>query len=99
MGVFQILISFFSFLQRATGTVGLKDIAQKCEDASEIVRIVRYYATEPMVAINEGEVQGKIRLADHFCNIAGRGGCLLEIDQYTTTTGVIDMVLKNDYVK
>ena len=99
VGVFQILISFFSFLQRATGTVGLKDIAQKCEDASEIVRIVRYYATEPMVAINEGEVQGKIRLADHFCNIAGRGGCLLEIDQYTTTTGVIDMVLKNDYVK
>lgn len=99
VGVFQILISLFSFLGRTTEAVGLKDVAQKCEDATEIIRIVRYYATEPMVAVGEGEVQGRVRLADHFCTIAGRGGCLLEIDQYTTTTGVLDMVLKNDYVK
>lgn len=99
VGIFQVLISLFTSVGRLSATVGAAGLAQKCKDGAEIIRIVRYYATEPMVATGPGEVQGKIRLRDHFCNIAGRGGCLVEVDQYTTTTGVIDLVLKNDYVK
>jgi divinyl chlorophyllide a 8-vinyl-reductase len=99
VGIFQVLISIFGSFENISRRLGLSEVSRKCMDAAEIIRIVRYYATEPMVALGPGEVQGRIRLRDHFCNIAGRGGCLVEIDQYTTTTGVLDMVLKNDYVK
>jgi divinyl chlorophyllide a 8-vinyl-reductase len=99
VGIFQVFISLFSSIRFISQTLRLQDIARKCENAVELVRIVRYYATEPMVAIGENEVQGEVFLRDHFCRIADRGGCLVEIDQYTTTTGVLDLVLKNDYVK
>ena len=99
LSVFQVLISSFKALSSLLRLLGQKELSTKAEDAVEIIRIVKYYATEPMVAIGEGEIQGEIRLRDHFCNIAGRGGCLLEVDQYTTTAGVLDLVLKNDYVK
>ena len=99
LSVFQILISSFTALSSLLRLLGQTELSTKADDAVEIIRIVKYYATEPMVAIEEGEIQGEIRLRDHFCNIAGRGGCLLEVDQYTTTAGVLDLVMKNDYVK
>lgn len=70
------------------------NLRQKCEDAAEIVRIVRYYASEPMVATGPGEVQGTKRLADHFKKIAERGGQLEEVDKMTTTTGAFELLVK-----
>ena len=67
---------------------------QKCADTAEIVRIVRYYASEPMVAIGPGEVQGTRKLADHFKKIAERGGQLEEVDKMTTTTGTLELLFK-----
>ena len=70
------------------------NLRQKCEDAAEIVRIVRYYASEPMVATGPGEVQGSRKLADHFKKIAERGGQLEEVDKMTTTAGTLELLVK-----
>jgi hypothetical protein len=40
-----------------------------------------------------------IRNSDHFRRIAARGGELEEIDPMTTTTGVLKLFTKNEYVK
>mmetsp|Transcript_8154 Transcript_8154/g.13559 ORF Transcript_8154/g.13559 Transcript_8154/m.13559 type:complete len:145 (+) Transcript_8154:859-1293(+) len=61
----------------------------------ECARIVRYYATEPMVALGEGEIQGRRMLKDHFRSIARRGN-LEEIDKMTTTLGVLETLVAKD---
>ena len=71
----------------------------KFEDASEIVRIIKYYSSEPMVCVGEGEIYGKTTLKDHFEKIAKSGGQLQEIDKMTTTSGILESFTKNDYVK
>ena len=38
-------------------------------------------------------------LSEHFRRIADRGGELEEIDLMTTTTGVLKLLTKNEYVK
>ena len=53
--VIDSLIGLFSMIESISRRLNLKRFEEKCSDASEIARIVRYYATEPMVAINEGE--------------------------------------------
>ena len=53
--VIDSLIGLFSMMESISRRLNLKRFEEKCSDASEIARIVRYYATEPMVAINEGE--------------------------------------------
>ena len=52
-----------------------------------------------MVATGKDEVHGKDTLQDHFRSIAENGGRLAEVDGYTTTSGVVGMVLKNEYVE
>jgi len=52
-----------------------------------------------MVAIGPGEVQGTVRLKDHFQKLAARGGQLKEIDKYTTTMGVVDLIVNKSYTK
>ena len=94
VGVFDVLLGLFSFAKKITETIGARELATKCDDAGEIVNIVKYYATEPMVATGDGEVQGSMRLSDHFQNL--KGG-LREVDQYTTTMGVVDLVMKQKY--
>lgn len=94
VGVFDVLLGVFSFAKKVTETFGARELATKCDDAGEIVNIVKYYATEPMVATGDGEVQGSMRLSDHFQNL--KGG-LREVDQYTTTMGVVDLVMKQKY--
>ena len=71
----------------------LENLRQKCEDAAEIVRIIRYYAEEPMVATEPGQVQGTRKLEDHFRDIAARGGELKEIDKMTTTAGALELLV------
>ena len=62
LGVFNILISAFLSLEALADGLNLKSLKEKFEDAAEVTRIVRYYASEPMVAIGKGEVQGKMKL-------------------------------------
>jgi hypothetical protein len=50
-----------------------------------------------MVAVGAGEVFGETGLGAHFNRLAARGGQLAERDQFTTTTGVLDLVLKDSY--
>lgn len=95
LGIIDALIGTFTLLERITETVNAQDWRRKCEDAAEIARIIRYYATEPMVTTGPGEIQGTVKLADHFARIAQRGGQLEEIDKMTTTTGVLDLLSKN----
>eukprot|EP01035_Chromulina_nebulosa_P021815 gene21815-28233_t len=64
----------------------MDELAQRFDDAMELTRIVYYYATEPMIATGPKEVQGKIKLCDHFNDIAMKGGKLDEVDPMTTTT-------------
>ena len=47
---------------------------------------------QPMVAIGPNEIQGSVRLSDHFEKIALRGGVLEEIDPMTTTAGVLSVI-------
>jgi divinyl chlorophyllide a 8-vinyl-reductase len=68
------------------------------EDVAEIARIVKYYAVEPMDATGEGQVQGKISLKDHFAKIAERSGQLEEIDKMTTSTGVLELLLRKELI-
>ncbi len=98
LGLIGGLISLFQGVKGLSSALNLHGLAQKCEDASEIARIVKYYAEEPMVAIGKGEVHGKDTLRDHFQSVAENGGKLAEVDSYTTTSGVVGMVLKNEYV-
>mmetsp|Transcript_24634 Transcript_24634/g.33789 ORF Transcript_24634/g.33789 Transcript_24634/m.33789 type:complete len:384 (-) Transcript_24634:44-1195(-) len=94
--IFDVLIFVFSRLERLFGNVKVAPLKSRFADAAEIARIVRYYATEPMVAVGPGEVQGHSRLVDHFRRIAERGG-LEEVDKMTTTTGVLELFTKNQY--
>jgi divinyl chlorophyllide a 8-vinyl-reductase len=98
LGLIGGLISFFQGVKALSTALNLEGFAQKCEDASEIARIVKYYAEEPMVAIGKDEVHGNDTLRDHFRSVADNGGRLAEVDGYTTTSGVVGMVLKNEYV-
>jgi len=94
VGIFDVFIALFSAARSVTEALGARNLTAKCEDAVEIVQIVKYYATEPMVAVQEGEVYGKITLKDHF---VAMGGQLREVDKLTTTAGVVDLLLKNKY--
>lgn len=100
VGLFDFLIFTFTKLEGSSKYLSFNDegkesLRQQFEDAAEIVRIVRYYATEPMVAIGSGEVQGETTLADHFRKIAARGGVLKEVDKMTTATGVLELFAQN----
>lgn len=100
LSIFEVLLNTFQAAGKVCRIVGFDNLAEKCDNGAEIVRIVKYYAVEPMVAIDvdKGEVQGNTKLIDHFKSIA-KTGKLKEIDKYTTTTGVLDMIIKDDYVK
>jgi hypothetical protein len=52
-----------------------------------------------MVALGPGEVQGTVRLRDHFAAIARAGGQLQEVDKMTTTAGILEVFISNDYMK
>jgi divinyl chlorophyllide a 8-vinyl-reductase len=99
LGIFDALINTFSGLELVCKFLRIPGWEQRMNDAAELARIVQYYASEPMVAIGPGEVQGTIRLKDHFAHLAARGGELIEIDLMTTTTGVLDVFSKNQYAK
>lgn len=62
LGIFDILISAFMNLEMVSTIFNMAGLKGKFEDAAEVTRIVRYYASEPMVALGEGEVQGRTKL-------------------------------------
>lgn len=95
--IFDVLISFFTGMEYISKSTGLTEFEQKFNDATELARIVQYYASEPMVACSPEEVFGKVRLTDHFSKIAKNGGYLDEIDLMTTTTGVLNAFSKKDF--
>ena len=97
VGVFDVLLGGFTGLANLAGAVGAGSLQEKLDDGAEIVRIVRYYATEPMVATGPGEVYGSQRIQDHFNRVAARGGVLQEVDEYTTTAGVLSLISSNKY--
>jgi hypothetical protein len=101
VGIFDVLLSCFNAVKGVAESLGAADFAEKVEDGAEIVRIVRYYATEPMVAVNAeaGEIYGVYTTKDHFAKVASRGGKLLETDEYTTTAGVLNLVVNSKYVE
>ena len=101
VGIFDVLLSCFNAVKGVAESLGATDFAEKVEDGAEIVRIVRYYATEPMVAVNAeaGEIYGVYTTKDHFAKVASRGGKLLETDEYTTTAGVLNLVVNSKYVE
>lgn len=101
LGLLDILISTFQILEKIVKYFGssFEHIRIKMDDAAEITRIIKYYASEPMVATAEGEVQGTVMLKDHFKRIAARGGNLEEIDKMTTTAGILQVFVENDYLK
>ena len=98
LSIFNILISFFS---TTANTLRILNIAprllERFEDATELARIVRYYAVEPMIAIGPDEIQGTRSIKDHFDSVAARGGKLEEIDPMTTTAGVLSVFAENTY--
>jgi divinyl chlorophyllide a 8-vinyl-reductase len=49
--IFDVLIFLFSQLEGFFQSVNAPSLKQRFEDAAEIARIVRYYATEPMVRV------------------------------------------------
>uniref|UniRef100_A0A7S2Y0I1 Divinyl chlorophyllide a 8-vinyl-reductase, chloroplastic n=1 Tax=Fibrocapsa japonica TaxID=94617 RepID=A0A7S2Y0I1_9STRA len=99
LGVLDFLIDLVSSLKGLISILSVNSFAEKFEDITEIIRIIKYYASEPMVAVDKerGEVQGSTQLADHFARLAKKGGALDERDQFTTTTGVLDLVIRNNY--
>jgi divinyl chlorophyllide a 8-vinyl-reductase len=105
--VLDFLIGAFSFLEKCSEKFSdwfqefdqLQNFSTKLEDAAEITRIIKYYASEPMVATGEREVQGEMKLQDHFRSIARSGGQLEEIDKMTTTAGILEVFVSNEYVK
>ena len=52
IGIFDGLIFIFSQLEAFFQSVKAPTLRQRFEDAAEIARIVRYYATEPMVSVS-----------------------------------------------
>ena len=101
LGIFDILINSFTFFESVSKLFKLNNLIEKFNDAAELARIVKYYASEPMVAtdFSKKEVQGTMRLSDHFKYIADRGGLLEEVDPMTTTAGVLGSFSKNQYIK
>lgn len=71
--IFDILIGIFSMFESIFKALRLYKLSEDCGDGAEIARIVHYYASEPMVAIGDREVQGSVRLKDHFAMLAARG--------------------------
>lgn len=94
LSIFPALISMFDGLRNLSTFFKLTSLAERFDDYTEIVRIVRYYAEEPMVAVGEGEVQGKVKLKDHFERVIRLGK---EEDKYTTTSGVVGMLIRSEY--
>lgn len=101
LGIFDVLINTFTFFEKTFDLFKLESLTEKFSDAAELARIVRYYATEPMVATDysKKQVQGTINLKDHFRAIADRGGLLEEVDPMTTTAGILGSFNKNEYIK
>ena len=66
---------------------------ERLENAAEIARIVRYYATEDMVTTKPQEMYGAITLQQHFDRIAKEGQ---EYDPYTTTGGILNLIGKDE---
>lgn len=97
VGILDGLIKAFGGLQTTSSRLGMSRLEDTFENAVEIVKIIRYYAVEPMVAIEKDEIYGQKKLKDHFLSIAARGGKLEEIDKMTTTTGVLELIAKNEY--
>ena len=97
--IFDILIGIFNFLESIATVFHATNTIEKCNDAAELARIVHYYASEPMVATGPKQVIGKIKLKDHFNYIASKNGILDEINPMTTTTGVLNVFVNNEYVK
>jgi divinyl chlorophyllide a 8-vinyl-reductase len=95
LGIFDFIISAFSSFEKVFKALGLQELSGNCADGAEIARIVHYYASEPMVAVGEGSVQGTVHLKDHFEKLAQRGG-LEEIDPMTTTAGVLSAIATNN---
>jgi len=99
LSIFAILINLFSGLAKALDNIKyFPGLQQKLDDAAELARIVRYYATEPMVAVGPGEVHGQTSLREHFQKLAARGGVLEEVDPMTTTAGVLSVFSNNTYL-
>jgi len=104
LAIFDVIIGVFSGLESLArllpgGGAPDNELAGKFADGAEVARIVKYYASEPMVATGPNEVYGTMTLADHFRTVADRGGVLEEVDKMTTTMGVLDLVTKNKYAK
>lgn len=97
VGLLDGVIGTFAALETLFRALRLESLTTRFEDAAEIARIVKYYATEPMVATGPGEVYGTMTLRDHFEAIAQRGGKLEEVDKMTTTAGVLEVFAKNDF--
>lgn len=95
--VLDLIINSLSLLEGLFTNLRASELQQRFEDAAEIARIIKYYASEPMIAIGDQEVQGTTRLKDHFLRLAQRGGQLEEIDKMTTTAGIIEIFSKNDF--
>ncbi|KAG8469826.1 hypothetical protein KFE25_006281 [Diacronema lutheri] len=66
IGVLHAVVGALELLARLTR-------AAPVEDAAEIARILRYYATEDMVAVGEGEVYGSDSLVDFYRTVAAEG--------------------------
>jgi divinyl chlorophyllide a 8-vinyl-reductase len=99
LAVLDSITNTFVFFENIFKALNLGSLQLKCEDAAEITRIIKYYASEPMVAIGPGEVQGSMTVRDHFSAIASRGGQLEEVDKMTTTAGVLEVFAKGELVK
>lgn len=77
IAVFDAIEQLISKLASLLGSQGL-------DDAAELARIGRYYAVEDMLTTEPAEKYGKIRLRDHYENVAVNGQ---EYDPYTTVFG------------
>jgi divinyl chlorophyllide a 8-vinyl-reductase len=86
--IFDVARGAFASLEDVARRLGSARWGEIFLDAQEVVKIVHYYATEPMVATGPGEVVGSTTLKQHFEAIAARGG-LEECDAMTTTTGLL----------
>jgi divinyl chlorophyllide a 8-vinyl-reductase len=66
IGVLNAIVAVLSFLASVTRLTAL-------EDAAEISRILRYYASEDMVAVGKGEQYGSDSVADFYKTVAANG--------------------------
>ena len=98
LAVLDLITNTFALLESVFTTIKISSLQERFGDAAEITRIIKYYASEPMVAVGENEVQGETKLKEHFIRIANRGGVLEEIDKMTTTAGVLEVFAKQDYL-